>query len=83
MRQKKRNKRLEHNFRWIKTKIGHTKIDDNIPWKRAKHIDGEFSCMIFYLENPVLGKKEKEKSRKKLAGDTRLARQVAKLYMYV
>lgn len=35
--------------------------------------------MIFYLENPVLGKKEKEKSRKKLAGDTRLARQVAKL----
>lgn len=42
MRQKKRNKRLEHNFRWIKTKMGHTKIDDNIPWKRAKHIDGEF-----------------------------------------
>ena len=42
MRQKKRNKRLEHNFRWIKTKTGHTKIDDNIPWKRAKHIDSEF-----------------------------------------
>lgn len=42
MRQKKKNKRLEHNFRWIKTKMGHAKIDDNIPWKRAKHIDGEF-----------------------------------------
>lgn len=34
--------------------------------------------MIFYLENPVLGKK-KEKKKVELAGDTRLARQVAKL----
>ena len=36
--------------------------------------------MIFYLENPVLGKKKKkEKKKVELAGDTRLARQVAKL----
>ena len=34
--------------------------------------------MIFYLENPVLGKKKKKK-KVELAGDTRLARQVAKL----
>lgn len=35
--------------------------------------------MIFYLENPVLGKKKKKKKKVELAGDTRLARQVAKL----
>ena len=82
MRQKKRNKRLEHNLRWIKknwdirrqttTSLGKERNILTVNSFKSFSVAWYFTLKIRYLE-------KKKKKKVELAGDTRLARQVAKL----